>query len=86
MGQSPLFLSWVPSGLTCPHLGVEVLLDDRDIFCLLKYSLGGNISDSSELLPQRGKGDYHDISDKGEGGEARSHAQHILQKFAAGLV
>ena len=46
---------------------------------------GGSISDSSEILPQRGKGEYQDISHKGEGGGAGCHA-HILQKFSAGLV
>ena len=34
---------------------------------------------------QRGKGEYQDISHKGEGGGAGCHA-HILQKFSAGLV
>ena len=36
------------------------------------------------MLPQRGKGEYQDISHKGEGGGACSHA-HTLQKFAAGV-
>ena len=49
------------------------------------YSPGGNISESSEIQPQRRKREYQDISHKGEGGAACSHA-HILQKFAAGLV
>ena len=49
------------------------------------YSPGSRISDSSEIPPQREKGKYQDISDKGEGGGTGSHA-HILQKFAAGLV
>lgn len=40
---------------------------------------------SSEILPQSGKGEYQDISNKGEGRGACSHA-HILQKFAAGLM
>ena len=51
-----------------------------DILCF-----GGGSSGSSETLPQRGKGEYQDISHKGEGGDACSHA-HILQKFAAGLM
>ena len=55
------------------------------LFCPLKYSLGGSISNSSEILPQREKGKYQDISDKGEGGGLCIHS-HILWKFAAGLM
>ena len=43
------------------------------------------MSDSSEILPQQGKGEYQDISHIGKEGGACSLA-HILQKFSAGLV
>ena len=43
------------------------------------YSPGGSISDSSEILPQRGKGKYQAVSPKGGGGGGCSHA-HVLQK------
>ena len=47
------------------------------------YSPGGSVSELSEILPQRGKGEYQDSSHKGGG--TCSHA-HILQKFSAGFV
>ena len=67
-------------GSGCTHRRLWHLL-----FCPLNHSPGSNSSDSSEIPPQRGKGDYQGISDKGEGEDACSQA-HISQKFAAGLM
>ena len=53
------------------------------MFCPLNYSPGGSNLDSSEIMPQGGKGEYQDISCKGEG--ACNHVP-ISQKFAAGLA
>ena len=49
------------------------------------YSSGGIISDSCEILLQRGRGKSQYICDFGEGGGTCSQA-HILQKAAARLM
>ena len=54
-------LSWVPSGLIGPPLGVAVLTPDQDIFFFFFFNLPTNYSPEvsiSEILPQRGKGKY----------------------------
>ena len=77
-------LSWISSRLTGPPL--EVACSQITPFVLsTNCSPGGSISESSKVLPQRGKGEYQDISQKGEVGGACSYAP-ILQKFAAGLM
>ena len=51
-------------------------------FCFVdNCSWGSRISDISEILPQRGKGKYQDICDKGEVGDVCRHV-HILQNAA----
>ena len=49
------------------------------------YSWGGSISDSSEILLQRGRGVCWYICDYNEGGGTCHHA-HILWEISAGLV
>ena len=61
---------------------MAVLADDCDIFCFAHLTTA---HDSSEILSQRGKGEYQDISHKDEGGGTCSCAR-ILQKFASGLM
>ena len=77
---SSLRAHWPTLGRGCSHRGPGQFL-----FSPFNYGPGGSISDSSQVLPQRGKGKYADISCTGEQGGAGSHA-HILQKFAAGLM
>ena len=78
-----LFLSlrahWPALGSSCSHMTVTSFI------LSINSSPGGSILDSSEIPPQREKGDYQDITYKGERGGACSHTR-ILQKFAAGLV
>ena len=73
----PVFLSWVPSGLTGPTLEWLTL---TSFVLSTRYSPEGSISASSEILPPGGKGNYQDVSDKGGGGGACSHAR-ILQSL-----
>ena len=49
------------------------------------YSLGGSISDSSEILLQRGRGKCQYICSFGEGGGTCNQV-HILQNLGASLV
>ena len=48
-------------------------------------SLGGSISDSSEILLQRGKGESQCMCDFGGGKDTCTQA-HKLQKFAASFL
>ena len=44
------------------------VLDDPDTFCFAVLTTAQEaVLQPSEILPQRGKGKYKDISDKGEG-------------------
>ena len=84
-GQFSLFLSRAPSGLTGSPLGVAALTDDCDIFLFrgLNCSQGGSVSDSGDVLPQRGKGKYYQgMCQRGGGGVCSQ--THISQNFAAG--
>ena len=58
-------------------LEVTSFTDDQDILCfILYYSLGGSISDNSEIAPQRGRGGisgYYKIE-----GEVHAHT-HFMQ-------
>ena len=83
VGQSSLFLSWVPSGLTSPPLGVSAFTEDCDIFCFVHLTTaqeaGRQIGLTCCPKEERGK-EYHDMSHKGEGGGACSQA-HALQSL-----
>ena len=79
-----LLLSSVPSGLAGPFLGVTVF---TDIFCFVHLTAAQEAVFQRALIycPKEERGTYQDLTHKGDGGGACSHA-YILQKFAAGLM
>ena len=69
-----LFLSWVPSGLTGPPLGLAVLTDNLAIFCFVHLTTA---QEAVFQIAGRGKRECRDTRDKAEGRGACSCA-HIF--------
>ena len=79
-------LIWLSCGpiffVAFPPLGMTALEDDHDSVCFVCLTTAqvAVFQTALNIAPKRKRGEYQDISEKGEGGGACSHA-HILQSL-----